>query len=61
MCYCDCTHLIKFIHSNHILNSEKSKHMEVLDVVLPLANLGTSQLFELHTPTFVEDYDVDET
>jgi hypothetical protein len=35
--------------------------MEVLDVVLPLANLGTSQLFELHTPTFVEDYDVDET
>jgi hypothetical protein len=26
------------------------KHPEVLDVALPLANLGTNKVLELHTP-----------
>jgi hypothetical protein len=51
MCYCDYTHFIKFLHSNQNLNNEESKHTEVSDVGLPLANLGTNKLFELHTPT----------
>jgi hypothetical protein len=42
-CYCDYTHLLKFLHLYHNLNSEKSKHVKVLDVTLPLANMGTNK------------------
>jgi hypothetical protein len=51
ICYCDYTHLIKFLHSNQNLNSEESKHTEVSDVALPSTNLGTNKLLELRTPT----------
>ncbi len=54
MCFCgiifECIYLLESLHSDHDLNSEKSKQKNISNRALPPRNLGTNPK-ELHTPT----------
>ncbi len=47
-----CIYLLGFLHLDHNMKNEKSKHIEALDDFLLSRNLGTN-IEELHTPTLI--------